>query len=279
VTAILLAAACAAVYGSADFCGGSATKRANPLAVTVLSQLVTVPLVLAVAVVVAGSPTLVDVGWGALAGAAGLVGLVMLYKGLSSGAMAVVAPTTAVTAAAVPLLVGLVLESWPRPLALIGVVCAVVAIGFVSLAPNGERSVVTTRLLVSAIAAGVMFGVFFIALDRAGSDAGMWPLVSARLTSVVLGFVVATAARVSVRPPGPAWPWIVAAGSLDVTANVFYLLAAQQGSLALVAPIASLYPVSTVLLALVIDRERLRPVQMVGLGLAATALVLVTGSG
>jgi drug/metabolite transporter (DMT)-like permease len=279
VTAILLAAACAAVYGSADFCGGSATRRANPLAVTVLSQLVTVPLVLVAAVVVAASPTLADAGWGALAGFCGLVGLVMLYKGLSTGAMAVVAPTTAVTAALVPLLVGLVLEKWPRPLALIGVCCAVVAIGFVSLAPNGERSVVTPRLLASAIAAGVAFGVFFIALDRAGSDAGMWPLVAARLTSVTVGLAIAATLRVSVRPPRLAVRWIVAAGVLDVLANVFYLLAAQQGSLAIVAPIASLYPVSTVLLALAVDRERLRPVQLLGLGLAATALVLVTGSG
>lgn len=279
MTAILLAAACAAVYGSADYCGGVSTRRANPLAVTVLSQLVSVPLVVVAAVLVAGSPTLIDAGWGALAGVAGLVGLVLLYKGLSSGAMAVVAPTTAVTAALVPLLVGLALERWPRPLALTGVVCAVVAIGFVSLAPNGERGVVTWRLLASAIAAGAAFGTFFIALDRAGADAGMWPLVAARITSVTLGLAIAATVRVSLRPAGPVMRWIVAAGVLDVIANGFYLLAAQVGSLAIVAPIASLYPVSTVLLALSVDRERLRPVQLLGLGLAATALVLVTGSG
>lgn len=278
MTALLFAAVSAAVYGSADYCGGVATRKAHAVTVTVLSQLISVPLIVAAAFLVAGAPGLVDLAWGTLAGAAGLAGLVLLYRGLSSGAMAVVAPTTAVTAALVPLIVGLALERWPHALALAGVACAVLAIAFVSLAPNGERGVVTPGLLASAIVAGVAFGVFFIALDRAGAGAGMWPLVSARLTSVALGVVVAASMSVALRPSRATWRWIVAAGVLDVTANGLYLLAAQQGALSIVAPIASLYPVSTVLLALTIDRERMRPVQIVGLGLAAAALVLVSGS-
>ncbi|MGH3713339.1 MAG: EamA family transporter [Micromonosporaceae bacterium] len=278
MTAVLLAALSAAVYGSADYCGGTATRKTNPIVVTVLSQLVSVPVIVVIALLVAGTPTLTDLGWGVLAGVAGLAGLVLLYKGLSSGAMAVVAPTTAVTAALVPLLAGLYLERWPQPWALAGVGCAVVAIGFVSLAPNGEQSVVTPRLLASAIVAGIAFGVFFIALDRAGSQAGMWPLVASRATSVGLGMLVLTVIRASWKPAAGGWRWIVAAGVLDVAANAFYLLAAQQGALSIVAPVASLYPASTVLLALTLDRERIRPIQLLGLGLAVTALVLVSGS-
>jgi uncharacterized membrane protein len=67
---------------------------------------------------------------------------------------------------------------------------------------------------------------------------------------------------------------VVSAGVLDMTANVLYLLAVQGGLLSIVAPVASLYPVTTVLLAMLIDRERMRPVQLAGLGLAATALVM-----
>lgn len=279
MTALLLAAASAAVYGSADYCGGVATRRtSNPISVTVLSQLISVPLIVVAAVLLAGTPQLPDLAWGAVAGVAGLAGLVLLYRGLSSGAMAVVAPTTAVTAALVPLLIGLYLERWPQPLALVGVGCAVVAIGFVSAAPNGERGVVTWKLLASAVVAGVMFGLFFTALDRAGSAAGMWPLVSARATSVGLGLVVAVSVGAARRSVAGSWGWIVAAGLVDVTANALYLAAAQQGALSIVAPIASLYPVSTVVLALTVDRERVRMIQLVGLGLAATALVLVSGS-
>ncbi|MGH3736456.1 MAG: EamA family transporter [Micromonosporaceae bacterium] len=277
MTVLLLAAASAAVYGSADYCGGVAARRVNPLAVTALSQAISLPLILGAALLVGGVPGVAGLGWGALAGVAGLIGLVLLYRGLSTGAMAVVAPTTAVTAALVPLLVGLALERWPSALTLTGVVCAVVAIGFVSMAPNGDRSPVTPALLGSAILAGVAFGVFFIALDRAGESAGMWPLVAARVTSVLLGAGLAVATGVSLRAPG-SWRWVVGAGVLDVSANALYLLAAQQGALAVVAPVASLYPVSTVLLALTVDRERVRPVQVAGLGLAALALLLVSGS-
>lgn len=272
-----MAAASALVYGSADYCGGVATRRTHAVAVTVLSQLVALPLLILVAVLVGGSPTLGDVGWGALAGAAGLGGLILLYRGLATGAMAVVAPTTAVTAALVPLIAGLVLEQWPGRLALTGVGCAVVAIGLVSLVPDNNRGRLTPGLVGSAVVAGVAFGLFFIALDRTGAEAGMWPLVSARSSAVALGLLVAARLRVGLAGR-TAWPWIVGASVLDLSANISYLLAAQLGALSIVAPIAGLYPVSTVLLALGLDRERLRPLQMLGLGLAATALVLVSGT-
>lgn len=279
MTAVLLAAVSALVYGSADYCGGVATRRTHALAVTVLSQMAVLPLIVVVTVLVGGTSTLAGAGWGALAGIAGFTGLVLLYHGLSGGAMAVVAPTTAVTAALVPLVVGLALEQWPGTLAFSGVSLAVVAIGLVSLAPGNHREQAMPRLLALAIVAGVLFGLFFIALDRAGTDAGMWPLVWARLAAVGLGLAVAVRLRVGLSPGRTAWPWILGAGLLDVSANVCYLLAAQLGALSIVAPIAGLYPVSTVLLALSVDRERLRPLQVVGLGLAATALVLVSGTG
>jgi drug/metabolite transporter (DMT)-like permease len=60
-----------------------------------------------------------------------------------------------------------------------------------------------------------------------------------------------------------------------MTANVLYLLATRHGPISVVAPLAALYPVSTVILALVVDREPLRAVQVVGLLLAVLTLVLV----
>ena len=72
----------------------------------------------------------------------------------------------------------------------------------------------------------------------------------------------------------PVSRWVVVAGVGDIAANWLYLLALADGLLSVVAPIAALYPVSTVLLALTIDKERVRPMQIAGLGLAAAALVL-----
>src|SRR6185369_7646826 len=124
VIPILLAGLSALVWGSADYCGGRATRHANALAVTVVSQLFGLPVVVALLVLLPGTPRPGDLLLGALAGVAGLLGIVLLYRSLSTGAMAVAAPITAVTGALVPVLVGLISEELPSTVALVGVVCA-----------------------------------------------------------------------------------------------------------------------------------------------------------
>jgi drug/metabolite transporter (DMT)-like permease len=279
VLSVVLAAFSAVIWGAGDFCGGKATRRARALPVTVVAQLAGLPVVvLGLALIPATSPQASDVGWGALAGVAGFVGIVLLYRGLAAGAMAIFAPVTAVTAALVPLGAGLVLDDPPGTLALIGVCCAIIAIGLMSVqvaASGRQAAVVTPRLLLLALAAGTMFGLFFTVLGRAGDDAGMWPVLGVRVGSITLGLLLVARQRVSLRLDRPVLRWTATAGVFDITANALYLLAAQRGLLSVVAPIAALYPASTVLLALLVDRERLRPIQVAGLGLAATSLVLV----
>ena len=274
VLSIVLAATSAAVWGTGDYCGGRASRRGDALAVTVLSQLASLPVLAVCLAFVGGTPTVRGLAWGALAGVAGFAGILLLYRGLAQGAMALFAPVTAVTAAVVPMAVGLVLDRAPSPLALAGAVCAILAIGLVSL--TGGRTRINPRLVLLALASGVMFGLFFTLLGRAGGvGAGLWPVVAVRAGSIGIGLLVAARQRTTLRLTRPALRWALVAGPLDVLANVLYALAAARGMLSVVAPISALYPVSTVLLALTVERERLRPVQVAGLGLAATALVLV----
>jgi uncharacterized membrane protein len=273
---ILLAALSAGVWGSGDFSGGKASQRANPLAVALVSQLLGLPvLAICLAVVPSDGPTIGDFGYGAIAGMAGFAGILLLYRGLSQGAMAVFAPISAVTSALIPLVVGLVTQRAPSTIGLIGAAFAIVAIGLVSMSGGGRGRVVTPKLVGLALATGVMFGIFFAVLGLAGSNAGVWPMVGVRIGSVGVGIIAAAATRTSLRLPSGTWRWTATAGVFDITANVLYVLATEHGQLSIVAPIAALYPVSTVLLALAIDREHVRPVQLAGLGLAATALVLV----
>jgi drug/metabolite transporter (DMT)-like permease len=275
VLPILLAALSAAVWGVGDFSGGKATQTANALGVTVLSQLAGVPVLATCVVFSPGSaPRPSALAWGAVAGLAGFGGILLLYRGLAQGAMAIFAPVSAVTSALVPLGVGLVLDRTPSAVALAGVACAVAAIGLVSA--SGGRTRIGPRVVALALASGALFGVFFVLIGKAGAGAGLWPLVGMRLGSVSFGLlVVAGAARGAFRLGGRALRWALLAGPIDILANVFYALAAARGELAVVAPVSALYPVSTVLLALTVDRERVAPVQIAGLGLAAAALVLV----
>jgi drug/metabolite transporter (DMT)-like permease len=275
VFAVALAALSALVWGSADFCGGKATRRGGALAVTVVSQIFGLPTLLVCVLLLPGRPQAVDLLWGAAAGAAGLAGIVLLYKGLASGRMAVVAPITAVTSALIPMITGLLLDHAPGLLAITGALCAVLAIGLVSLGPSERGGApVDARLIGLALASGTMFGLFFALLGQAGEGAGMWPLVGVRACSITLGLLVMARRGVSVRVPRAVLPWVVAAGAGDIAANALYLVAVQGGLMSVIAPIAALYPVSTVLLALAVDKERVRPVQWAGLAFAASALVL-----
>ncbi len=127
-----------------------------------------------------------------------------------------------------------------------------------------------------ALLSGLCFGLFFTLLGQSTEAAGMWPLAAGRISSIVVGVLLMARIGMPFRLPRPVVGWTVLAGTLDVVANALYLAAVLQGHLSIVAAIASLYPASTVLLALAVDRERLRPVQIAGLGLAAAALVLAT---
>ncbi len=275
---VLLAGTSALVWGTADFCGGKAVQgaasvRGHSYSVTVVSQLCAIPMIAAFVLLIPGRLGVSALGWGAAAGIAGLFGIVLLYQGLASGAMAVVAPVAAVTSALVPLTGGLLLGERPGAAPLVGAACAVIAIALVSLSP-AEGAAAGPRVIGLALAAGTMFGVFFLLLAQAGEGAGMWPLACARLASIPVGLLLLRPVGGTLRLRGGVLALTVVAGCLDIAANGLYLLAAHQGELSIVAPIASLYPASTVLLALAVNKERLRPVQFAGLGLAATALVL-----
>ncbi|NUT31809.1 MAG: DMT family transporter [Hamadaea sp.] len=275
--AIALAAVSALIWGASDFSGGKASQRSHPLTVTVLSQILGLPMIALLVLVLPGTPRGADLLWGLAAGAFGLFGIVLLYRGLSMGAMAVVAPITAVTSAVVPIAGGLLLGERPGPAALAGALCAVIAIGLVSLSPGGagEKKRVTGRTVGMALLAGACFGLFFVVLGFAGEDAGMWPMAAVRAASIPIGLLLVWRARAGLRLSGGGTVALAAAAGVgDTLANALYLLAVQGGELSVIAPIAALYPVTTVLLALVVEKERLRAVQFAGLGLAAAALVL-----
>jgi drug/metabolite transporter (DMT)-like permease len=276
VLPVILAAACAVVWGVGDFAGGKASQRADALAVTVVSQILGLPVLVLCLLFVPGEVRGGDLLWGALAGGAGLAGIVLLYRALSGGAMAVVAPVTAITAALVPMAVGLAVDRSPGAPALAGAACALVAIGLVSLGPRSGAGHVERRMIGLALLAGTLLGIFTSLLGQSTPESGLWALVGVRASSIGLGALLMLATGVSFRLPRPVLPAAVVAGSLDIGANALFVAAAARGHLSVVATIASLYPASTVVLALAVDKERLRWLQVVGLALAAAALVLAS---
>jgi drug/metabolite transporter (DMT)-like permease len=277
--AIFLSLATALVYGAADFCGGLASRRTSTVSVVVWSQLCGL-LLLAIALpLLGGHPTLHDLEWGAVCGIAGGAAIGLLYRGLALGTMGVVSPLSAVLGASIPMLYGIAFRGErPAWLAYAGIAAALFAVVCVSAAesvdaPAEERPMRRALFppgVIEGLLAGVGFGLFFIALAQTRADAGMYPLLAARLASVVLLVAggLAFGGPAAIRVARPAIGIVLLGGTLDMGANILFVLASHAGMLAIVAVLTSLYPAATVALAAIVLRERLGRMQWIGVALA-----------
>ncbi len=280
---LALAALSALLFGAADFTGGVASRR-NPVpAVLVLSQTLGFLGILAAAPLIGpNDPSMQDLLQGAAAGLSGAIGLSALYRGLAKTLVAVVSPAAALVGAAIPVLFGLLSGEQPGPLGWIGIAVALPAILLLTWEPSeaGEAGDASRRRVRSALlygmTAGTGFGFFFVLISLPAPAAGLWPLVAARVASVLAIFLFALLTGRSLRV-GAEGRWAAPlAGILDMAANVAFILALRGGLLVLTAVITSLYPAPTVLLARVFFRERLGLVRWAGLVLAVAGVALMS---
>jgi drug/metabolite transporter (DMT)-like permease len=175
----------------------------------------------------------------------------------------------------VPVVVGLALGERPTALAAIGILAAITAVVLISQTGAIEAGKRPTTGLAVAIASGIAIGFFLVCLERSGDAAGLWPLIVARIASVSCFALAAVKLRERLRPRQGSLAIVLGGGALDMIANALYLVAVRHGPLSIVATLASLYPASTILLARIVLRERLRLLQQAGVACAAVAVVLI----
>jgi drug/metabolite transporter (DMT)-like permease len=279
----MLALVSALMYGVSDYVGGRASRRVQPVAVALFAEVVMLPIALvAIPLLESDGPTNRAMAWGLVAGFTGSVGVVGLYIALARGNMTVVAPITGVVAAAVPVVVGLASGERPGSVALAGIALAIAAValigGIAALIAPGSHPAIHVGTVVLAVAVGVMFGMLFVSFQRAGDDAGMWPLLFSRFSGLPLlaiTFVVRRRTSRSTVDRSIVLPGL-AVGCLIIVANAAYLLAARRGLLSVVAVVVAMYPASTVSLATIVDGERPTRPQATGMALAAAALLMIT---
>jgi drug/metabolite transporter (DMT)-like permease len=287
----VLALAAAALYGSADFLGGAASRRANAFAVLAVTAPAGAIVMLAAAGVSGGlgsggsgtfgwsGLTSAGAGWAAAAGTCGALGLIAFYAGFAAAPMSVVAPVTALVATVLP--VGSAIAEGERvaPTVAVGVLICVAAVILVSVGPS--RSAGPSRRLRGvcyAFAAGVAFGLFFIFLRNAGTSGVIWPVALSRTVGAVIALAccAVTRTRPLGRSGGETLRIALASGAVDASANVCYVLATRAGLFGLAVVLTSLYPGVTVLLARIVLGERMLWMQRLGLLLAAAGVILVT---
>jgi drug/metabolite transporter (DMT)-like permease len=275
VLAVTYGLGSAIVWGVGDFSGGVATRRNSVFAVILFSQLAGVALLAVLALAFkAALPPLSHLLLGALAGLCGFFGLVAFYQALARGRMGIVAPLSAVLAAAVPMAFAAWTQGLPEKLRLLGLGIAVLSIWLLACSGTADR--IRPWELRLSIAAGLGFALFFILMDRAASHGSLlWPLVAARGASIALMAALCLARRQIEVPGARQFPVIVLAGLMDVGGNALFVLATQNGRLDISAALASLYPAATVFLAWGVLKEKILPLQWLGVGAAVVATVLI----
>ncbi len=261
-------------WGVGDFLGGEGAKRAPAASVVLWAGVVSFPVVTAVALVVGGIVSAVDIALGAAAGAGGAIGLVFLYAGLGRGQAAAVAPASGALTGIFPVMVGVLIGERPSTLAWLGVLIAIPAIVLSSWVT--EAGDVPYGGLWYGVVAGLGFGSYTILINMTSDNSELLPLIPARAATMA---VVASLAVFGVwRVVGFAKvPRLVVVGSglFDVGANMTLLLGLRLGSLALVSVAASLFPAVTVVLARIVNHEYLRGRQVLGLVMTLVAIAAI----
>jgi drug/metabolite transporter (DMT)-like permease len=277
--AVLLGVLVAISFGSADFLGGRASRTAPTVTVLFVGQMVAIVGALVIALVVGADVEGRDLAYGAAAGACNVVGLGLLYQGLATGRMGVVAPVTAVVAAIVPIAWGVIQDERPSTLTWIGAALAVAAGALIAREPDADDARGrTSGAIVLAVTAGIALGTSLVLFSETRDESGFWPVLTARTAAIVL---VALGVAVFAMRGGLRWPvgharrLALGAGALDVTATALLLVAVREGLTVVVAPVAALAPAFTVVWAWAVLKEHVTRHQIVGLGIALVGLVLI----
>jgi drug/metabolite transporter (DMT)-like permease len=266
----------AATLGVADFSGGLAGRRTSPPSVAVgieLCGLIALPFAL----------LLLPLHWDAQAavltftgGAVGGFGLILFYRAMTLNLIGIVAPVTAVVAAALPTVVGLLGGDRLHVGQFAGIGVGLVAIAMIN-GRSREAAKGARTALGLALVAGVCFGLFFI-LFHAGSSAGVVAFLSGRAGSALTSLCFALITGVSFVPRRTAWRLIGFGGACDGAGVVLYLYATFHGLLSLSALLTSFYPAFTILCARLFTRERLSLIQALGAVLAVVAVALIAAT-
>jgi drug/metabolite transporter (DMT)-like permease len=264
-------------WGVADFLGGLKSRQLSVFSVLMVSSFFGLGAILVIVVVrgVAppGSPVLL---LAVVGGGAGLAAMFLLYRGLSIGSMAIVAPISA-TGVILPVIVSLVAGDNPTPLQKLGMAVAIAGAILASLEKNNDGN--SRRLATGvglAIGSAIAAGIFFIVMDQASEVDPYWAAFLMRLSYFAFLILIFLLKRPAVQAGKVHMPAIIVLGICDALAGFAYALATTHGILGLVAVVGALYPTVTVLLSMLILHERPQPAQFIGVVLAVGGIAFIS---
>jgi drug/metabolite transporter (DMT)-like permease len=272
----------AVIFGASDFFGGLASRRMSPLLASGVGGVVSVTGAAIAVAIERPTWTLPDVLLSVGAGVLGGIGTWSFYAGLAIGPMSIVSPGVAMIYAAVPAIAGIALGERFSPLGYVALVVVVGAALLLAVPRQRDGGRLTPRAIVFGTVAGLSYGGYLVLLDRTSTASGLMPL----LVELAVGLAIfAVALAVNRVRRGPAELAVlrerrvvvqaVLGGLLLVVANILLVIGLHLGDLAVMGVLNALYPLGTILLALALLRERLGPLQLLGIALALAASVVL----
>ena len=296
------------IWGTSDFTGGYASRRANAFVFTAFSHLCALVLMVVLALAQhAPFPSRTSILWALLAGGIGGFSLAIFYRALAEGKMGLTAPIAALLGAAIPTLADIAIEGAPHAWTFAGFALAIVAIWLITRAepvrkpePDDKLNVWGRALLpvptqpcdqiddeektgavpkgvAVAALAGVGFAAFYLCIRQAGAGSPLWIAAVSRLASFIVTAVAVIATRAPIRLDLPGAAMAAVAGSFDITGSALFIFASQHGRLDEAVVISSLYPAVTVILARLVLKEHFSRWRFIGLLAALAAVPMIAG--
>jgi uncharacterized membrane protein len=269
-------------YGCADFAGG----RAASVLRTPITAAIAQGAALAVTLAWASLQPIVLPGAEAatlaiLAGIAYAAGLMLLYRGFAEGSIGLVAPSSGLVAALVPVAADIALTGQPSDIRTLGLVMAGLSVVLLG-ASTHDRARTRFSLLMGA-GSGLGYGIadLCLALTPAPEMAGALCLIRLVATLVAVALIVpwrrgpAPVPRRLSRAGWDALILAIAAGLLDALGHQGFALAASTGQIALAAALTALHPLVAVALGVVLLRDRISRVQWLGSLAGITSMALL----
>ena len=260
------------VWGTSDFLGGYATRRANAFLFTTFVNAGGLLLMLTLATSShAQFPSTRSVAWVLAGGISGGASLAIFYRALAMGKMGLTAPVAAVLGAAIPASVSMFTEGWPGPLPILGFVCAAAGLWLITRTEDG----VSPAGIGLAVISGIGFASFYLCVRQAGQGSAVWIASLTRIGGLIITSLVVLLQRKFRDITAAGVRWGVVTGCIDSLGTVLFVRASQTGRLDEAVVISSLYPAVTVILARVFLREHLTRWRFVGLVAALAAVPMI----
>ncbi len=275
----------AVTWGIGDFSGGVAARKMPARLVVLFSQVVGLVTLVTLALIWGDAAlSLRDMLISGVAGTTGVLGLFTLYRVFAMGGVSLAAPIAGVVSTIVPVTFGMLTQGLPKLPILLGFALAIAGVWFVSRSTGADeapvaiettaRRAVPMQVLLPVIS-GLCFGAFLILISQVHSTAVFVPLVWARIASLAVMAMLVLSQREFAVPPKDAVLPLVLCGFMDAMGNTFFVAAKLAGRLDVASALSSLYPASTVVLALLLFKERMNRFQAVGVLLILIAIPLI----